>query len=162
MHLAGQSFMAEARTRKNVCFNFGARLPARPSPVPSSRHSRPYSAPVAALNYSECVKIRKIRPSVRPYLALSVPLRPLRRSIAAEKLAAQREHTFLTLANARQSRRRINRRVEVKRQAPALRNVASPRVKSSARTLETCFRRLLSTRVSRWSENEIANYVICR
>lgn len=50
MHLAGQSFMAEAHTRKNVCFNFGARLPVTPSP--SRRHpfpSRPYSAPGRSL-----------------------------------------------------------------------------------------------------------------
>lgn len=50
MHLAGQSFMAEARTRKNVCFNFGARLPVTPSP--SRLHpfpSRPYSAPGRSL-----------------------------------------------------------------------------------------------------------------
>lgn len=47
MHLAGQSFMAEARTRKNVCFNFGARLPASPRlrPFPC----RPYSAPGRSL-----------------------------------------------------------------------------------------------------------------
>lgn len=47
MHLAGQSFMAEARTRKNVCFNFGARLPVAPClhPFPS----RPYSAPGRSL-----------------------------------------------------------------------------------------------------------------
>lgn len=47
MRLAGQSFMAEARTRKNVCFNFGARPPVAPClhPFPS----RPYSAPERSL-----------------------------------------------------------------------------------------------------------------
>lgn len=75
MHLAGQSFMAEARTRKNVCFNFGARLPVAPClhPFPS----RPYSAaPDAALNYSECEKIRKIRPSALPCISVPPSLLP--------------------------------------------------------------------------------------
>lgn len=54
MHLAGQSFMAEARTRKNVCFN-SVLLPS-PTPVY-------LLASVAALNYSECANICKIRSS---------------------------------------------------------------------------------------------------
>jgi len=42
-----ESFMAEAHTRKNVCFNFGARLPVAPCLHPFS--SRPYSAPGRSL-----------------------------------------------------------------------------------------------------------------
>lgn len=56
MHLAGQSFMAEARTRKNVCFN----SVLLPSPAPPPVY---LLASVAALNYSECANICKIRSS---------------------------------------------------------------------------------------------------
>lgn len=62
MHLAGQSFMAEARTRKNVCFNFGAPV-TLPHPLPCNIAAPPDHIRIRlpALNYSECEKIRKIR-----------------------------------------------------------------------------------------------------
>lgn len=75
MHLAGQNFMAEARTRKNVCFNFATpRLP----PAPLARIAAPpdhIRIRSPALNYSECEKIRKIRPFV--LLFVPVPLSSL-------------------------------------------------------------------------------------
>lgn len=82
MHLAGQSFMAEARTRKNVCFNFGARLSAAAPCLP--RITAPpvsiLSQPVAALNYSECEKIRKIRSSALPSVPVSFSILSRRKS----------------------------------------------------------------------------------
>lgn len=74
MHLAGQSFMAEARTRKNVCFNFGTpRLPA----APLARIAAPpvhIRIQLPALNYSECEKIYKIRPFAFLFVPVSLSL----------------------------------------------------------------------------------------
>lgn len=52
MHLAGQSFMAEPRTRKNVCFNSSPWPPPSTVPPPPDRQCS-----LATLNYSECQNI---------------------------------------------------------------------------------------------------------
>jgi len=106
-------------------------VPAYPSPptcVPSLL--APIQPPDAALNYSECEKIRKIRPSVLPCISVPPSPSPLslsHYSIVAEKLAERREQTHFssitaTGVNARRFRRRINRWVEINPRVFASRN----------------------------------------